>query len=235
LPDAQIDYPIGSLVRVRGRDWVVVPSENSDLVINLRPLSGHESESIGFLKALEGREIEEARFSAPDPSAAGDFVGGKLLRNAVRLDLRSGAGPFRSLGRISVRPRAYQFVPLIMALRLDPVRLLIADDVGVGKTIEAGLIARELLDRGDARKLCVLCPPHLCDQWHAELEQKFHIDAVIVRTSTIARLERSLPHGCTSLYHYYPHIIPPCFLVHRSPPHNQVGGTRANTEWQCIS
>ena len=66
------------------------------------------------------------------------------MRNAARLSLRSGAAPFHSLGRVSVRPRPYQFVPLIMALRLDPVRMLIADDVGVGKTIEAGLIAREL-------------------------------------------------------------------------------------------
>ena len=52
-----------------------------------------------------------------------------------------------------------------MALKLDPVRLLIADDVGVGKTIEALLIARELLDRGDIERTVVLCPPHLVDQW----------------------------------------------------------------------
>ena len=52
-----------------------------------------------------------------------------------------------------------------MALRLDPVRLLIADDVGVGKTIEAAMIARELLDRGAVRRICVLCAPHLCEQW----------------------------------------------------------------------
>src|SRR6185295_9091715 len=108
---------------------------------------------------------------------------------------RSGAGPFRSLGRISVRPRPFQIVPLLMALRLDPVRLLIADDVGIGKTIEAGLIARELLDRGDALRLCVLCPPHLCDQWQRELAEKFAIDAVVVRAGTLAQLERGLPPG----------------------------------------
>ena len=81
------------------------------------------------------------------------------------LSLRRGAGPFRSIGQISVEPRAYQLVPLLMALKLDPVRLLIADDVGVGKTIEALLIARELLDRGDIERTVVLCPPHLVDQW----------------------------------------------------------------------
>jgi len=61
--------------------------------------------------------------------------------------------------------RPYQFVPLIMSLRQAPVRLLIADDVGVGKTIEAAMIARELLDRGLAQRLAVLCPAHLSDQW----------------------------------------------------------------------
>ena len=64
--------------------------------------------------------------------------------------------PFRSLSRISIRPRVYQFVPLLMALRLDPVRMLIADDVGMGKTIEALLVARELYDRGEIRRLCAV-------------------------------------------------------------------------------
>ena len=67
-----------------------------------------------------------------------------------------------------------------MALKLDPVRLLIADDVGIGKTVEAALIARELLDRGEVQRLAVLCPPHLAEQWQAELRDKFHIDAELV-------------------------------------------------------
>jgi len=94
-----------------------------------------------------------------------------------------------------------------MALRLDPVRLLIADDVGVGKTIEAGMIARELLDRGVVRRLCVLCPAHLCDQWERELRQKFAIEATVVRPSTVARLERELPRQDLSIYEHYPHLI----------------------------
>jgi len=202
----QAKYSVGSLVRVRGRDWVVVPSEEEE-VLRLRPLSGSEQETIGIMRQVEESAVEESVFPAPEPSSAGDFVGSKLLRNAARLSLRSGAGPFRSVGRISVRPRPYQFVPLIMAMRLDPIRMLIADDVGVGKTIEAGLIARELLDRGEVRRLCVLCPPHLCDQWQAELDRYFHIHAEVVRTSTIARLERQVPRGDTSLYRYYPHLI----------------------------
>src|SRR5207302_763894 len=79
-----------------------------------------------------------------------------------------------------------------MALRQDPVRLLIGDDVGIGKTIEAGLIARELYDRGEIRRLAVLCPPHLCEQWEQELRSKFHFDAVVVRPGTVSRLEKQM-------------------------------------------
>ena len=108
-----------------------------------------------------------------------------------------------------------------MALRLDPVRLLIADDVGVGKTIEAGMIARELLDRGIARRLCVLCPAHLCDQWERELRQKFAIEAAVVRPSSVARLERELPRQDLSIYEHYPHLIASIDFVkaerHRGP------------------
>jgi superfamily II DNA or RNA helicase len=90
-----------------------------------------------------------------------------------------------------------------MALRTDPVRLLIADDVGVGKTIEALLITRELWDRGEIRRLCVLCPPSLCDQWQRELTEKFNLDATVIRSGTIGHLERSVPLS-RSIFEYYP-------------------------------
>jgi superfamily II DNA or RNA helicase len=93
-----------------------------------------------------------------------------------------------------------------MALKLDPVRLLIADDVGVGKTIEACLVVRELLDQGDASRLAVLCPPHLADQWQEEMSQKFHIEAEVVLPGTAARLERGLGLG-ESLFDRYPYVI----------------------------
>src|SRR2546425_101945 len=94
---------------------------------------------------------------------------------------------------MGVRPRPYQFVPLLMALRLDPVRLLIADDVGIGKTIEALLIARELLARGKISRPFILSPPYLCDQWQKELWEKFRISAEVVRSGTVSSLERQLP------------------------------------------
>jgi ERCC4-related helicase len=183
---------------------VVLPPDLPETV-RLRPLHGGEHEITSVHLGLE--TPEPAVFPAPKSNEAGDYIAGRLLRDAARLSLRSGAGPFRSLGRLSVRPRPYQFVPLIMALRLDQVRLLIADDVGIGKTVEAGLIASELLARGDARRLLVLCPPHLCDQWQEELQNKFHIHAEVVRTSTIARLERSVPRNGVGPFEYYPHLV----------------------------
>ncbi len=195
----------GTIVSLRGREWIVQPSDDPDVLL-LRPLVGSEAEALGIYLPLGVEEIQSASFPLPDPRRAGDLASATLLRDAVRLTLRSGAGPFRSLGRISVRPRPYQVVPLLMALRLNPVRLLIADDVGVGKTIEAGLIARELLDRGEIRRLVVLSPPYLCDQWQRELAEKFHIDAVVIRSGTVARLERRIPAG-RSIFEHFPYMV----------------------------
>jgi superfamily II DNA or RNA helicase len=182
----------GSLVKVRGREWVVQPGSLPDLVM-VKPLGGLDEELVGILPSIE--RIESASFAPPDPKDAGDHIACRLLRDAARISTRFGAGPFRSFAKIAVQPRPYQLVPLLMALRLDPVRLLIADDVGIGKTIEACLIARELLDRGEIHRFAVLCPPHLAEQWQRELRNKFHIDAELVLSSTIGRLERSFRIG----------------------------------------
>jgi superfamily II DNA or RNA helicase len=124
----------------------------------------------------------------------------------LTLSLRRGAGPFRSLGNVGVEPRSYQLVPLLMALKLDPVRLLIADDVGIGKTIEALLIVRELFDRGEIQRFTVLCPPHLVEQWVSELSTRFHFAAVAVTASSAARLEKGIPVGA-SLFEQYPATV----------------------------
>ncbi len=199
------EYRAGTLVRARGRDWVVLPQSDHEL-LRLRPLGGSDDESVGLFLPVEGDDVKSATFSPPDPARHGDFVSARLLMDAVRLNFRSGAGPFRSLGRIGVEPRSYQVVPLLMALRQDPVRLLIADDVGIGKTIESALIARELLDRAEIRRMAVLCPPHLCEQWQEQLVTKFRIDAEVVRPGTVARLERNLPIG-RSLFDEYPFVV----------------------------
>jgi superfamily II DNA or RNA helicase len=196
-------FAVGSLVRVRGREWVVLPESEPDLLV-LRPLGSTDAEIAGILTDLE--EIQSATFAPPDPTQPGDARSAALLRDALRLGFRSSAGPFRSFGSLSVEPRPYQLVPLLMALKQDPVRLLIADDVGIGKTIESALIAAELLATGTARRLAVLTPPHLAEQWQSELQTKFHIAAVPVLASTARRLERGLGIG-ESLFERHDHVI----------------------------
>ena len=199
-----MNYAPGSLVRVRGREWVVLPEQQTEDRLTLRPLDGSDRETVTIAPELES--VTSATFALPDSEELGDARSCRLLRDAVRLGFRATGGPFRSFGHIAVEPRPYQLVPLLMALKQDPVRLLIADDVGIGKTIEAALIARELLDRGEVGCLAVLCPPQLAEQWQRELEDKFHIVAELVLPSTVRRLEKGLGVD-ESLFAKYPHTI----------------------------
>ncbi len=198
-----MSFAVGSLVRTRGREWVVLPESNDNLLI-LRPLGGTEDEVTGIVTSIE--TVHPAVFDLPDPTLVGDYRSCKLLRDAVRLGFRSSAGPFRSFGRIAIEPRPYQLVPLLMSLKLDPVKILIADDVGIGKTIEACLIAKELIDRGEVNGITVLCPPHLAEQWQKELKEKFNIETELVLPSTVTRLEK----GCgfsQSLFEIHPFTV----------------------------
>lgn len=207
-------FPPGTLVKARGREWVVLP-DSSDAVLLVRPIGGLDEEVVGICRIIE--PVTSASFSLPNPEQPGDFNSCRVLRDAARLSTRSAAGPFRSFGKIAVDPRPYQLVPLLMAMRLDPIRLLIADDVGIGKTVEACLIAKELLERGEASRLAVLCPPHLAEQWQKEMAEKFHIDAELVLSSTVQRLERGLQPG-ESIYQRYRHIIVSTDFI-KSPRH----------------
>ena len=202
---AEIAYTPGNIVKARGREWVVLPETRDDLV-KLRPLGGSEDDATLIYLPLEPEPPVAASFELPDPTRPGSQAAALLLRDALRLKLRAGAGPFRSFGNISVEPRAYQLVPLLMALKLATLRLLIADDVGVGKTIEAGLIAREMLDRGEVERFTVICPPHLCEQWQGELASKFNMEAEVVRTGTATRLERGLRPD-ESIFEVYPFTV----------------------------
>ncbi|MCU0975779.1 MAG: DEAD/DEAH box helicase [Steroidobacteraceae bacterium] len=195
------EFTIGSLVRARGRDWVVQPG-SANPMLHLRPLGGSDDDGAWLHLGLEP-DVSPARFPRPDPACRASQDAAALLADALLMSLRRGAGPFRSFGQLAFEPRAYQLVPLMMALRLDTVRLLIADDVGIGKTIEAGMIARELLDRGEIRRIAVLCPPHLVDQWVLELAHRFHLAAEPVTAATAGRLERGLP-PATSIFEAHP-------------------------------
>ncbi len=194
----------GALVSARGREWVVLPGSTEETLL-LRPLGGRDDEGAGIYLP-EGEEVTPASFALPDSEHPGDWRSCHLLRTAVRLGFRSAAGPFRSFAGIAFEPRSYQLVPLLMALKLDPVRILIADDVGIGKTIEASLIAKELLERGEATGLAVLTPPHLAEQWHRELRDKFHLETELVLANTAPRLERSC-HVGQSLFEVHRHVV----------------------------
>lgn len=200
-----VNFTPGDLVRARGREWVTLPSPGEGLLA-LRPLSGNENDIVVLAPDLELTQVEAARFDLPDDARTTVQSKAALLADALRLTLRRGAGPFRSAAQLAFEPRTYQLVPLLMALRLQVPRLLIADDVGIGKTIEAGLILRELMDRGEVDAFSVLCPPHLVDQWIIELKDRFGIDAVAVTSGTAARLERNLPLAQT-LFDAYPFTV----------------------------
>ncbi|MFI1710933.1 helicase-related protein [Streptomyces griseoruber] len=206
-------FSAGSLVKARGREWVVLPESEPDLLV-LRPLGGSDDD---IAAVFPFEPVEEAHFAPPEPTDLGDQRAAGLLRTALRVGFRSGAGPFRSLAGIAVEPRAYQLVPLLMALRQKTVRLLISDDVGIGKTVEAGLVASELLAQGEASGLAVLCSPALAEQWQQELRGKFGIDAELVLSSTVSRLERGLDLG-QSLFDRYPNVIVSTDFI-KSPRH----------------
>ena len=197
----------GKLISLRGRDWVVLPSDDTDLLV-VKPLGGSDDETTGIYLpfGIEHDAPRDARFPPPEAADLGDIATARLLYDSARLAFRNGAGPFRALAKLSFRPRAYQIVPLVMALRQETVRLLIADDVGVGKTVEALLLTRELMERRRIRRFAVICLPHLCDQWQQEIRDKLDIEAVIIRSSTQARLDRQIQ-GDTSVYDYYPYQI----------------------------
>ena len=183
MSEQELEFKTGMIVNTRGRDWIVLPSEDKDL-LRLKPLDGSEDDCVGIYMPLKmpRDEVKPAQFGLPTIDDLGSARSAKLLYDASRLTLRNAAGPFRCAAKLSFRPRSYQMVPLIMALKQEnPIRLLIADDVGIGKTVEALLIAKELLERREIKRFAVLCPPHLCEQWQTELKDKFNIDAVIIR------------------------------------------------------
>ena len=200
-------YQPGTLVNVRNRDWVVMPSKDVKL-LRIKPLGGTQDEETGIYLplAFDDDNVKPAQFPLPTVHDAGSYESARILYNASRLSFRKGAGPFRSLAKYSFRPRSYQMIPLIMALRQEKIRLLIADDVGVGKTIEALMVVDEFLERRIVDRFAVICLPHLCDQWQQEIKDKFDIDAVIIRSNTQAKLDREI-HGDESVYSYYPYQI----------------------------
>lgn len=190
-----MEYKTGTLVEFRSRPWVVQQSNDANLMV-LKPLGGTDAETVGIYLPLYGDQLTIKPYNFRKPSTddltRGYQSAARTLYDACRLSFRDIAGPFQCLGRLSFEPRPYQLVPLILALKQEKIRLLISDDVGIGKTLESLLIAKELLDRHEISRFAVVCLPHLCEQWQNEIKDKFGLDAEILRSSTVSRLEKKL-------------------------------------------
>ena len=209
---ATYDVPrAGMLATVRNRSGVVAavePFEGDTGVLNLVHVEYKDGRSPAeerMLWELEpGRRLLEPT-TLPDPTSADamppeDFDA--LLRAARWTALSpylgpDGKGPPRHEPLASpfhgaVRPEDYQLVPLLKALRMPRVSLPIADDLGLGKTIEAGLILTELLLRRRIRRVLVLAPAALRWQWRDELWEKFSLPFEVVDRHQTDRTRRRL-------------------------------------------
>lgn len=209
---ALADPEVGLLVRVRGQQWVVIAVDRSRQPIDelapaelpgrtLVSLSSVSDEDLGRELTLvweiePGREIVEAtklpavdagRFD--DPQRLGAFLDAVRWGTIASADTATLQAPFRS----GITIETYQLAPVARALTMPRVNLLIADDVGLGKTIEAGLVAQELLLRHRARRMMVVCPATLTGKWKSEMDEKFGLDFTILNAETLRELRRS--HG----------------------------------------
>ena len=192
----------GQLVEVRRRQWVVsdvegsafsTGSSNQQHLVTLASLDEDAlGETLQVVWQLEpgAQVLEKAglpQITGVDSSdrleAFLDAVRWGAVTNADRSFLHA---PFRS--GISIED--YQLDPLVRAVDMARVNLLIADDVGLGKTIEAGLIIQEMLVRHRARTVFVVCPATLLVKWQTEMLEKFGLEFRIVDTEYIKRLRR---------------------------------------------
>ena len=213
----QIPEP-GQLVEVRRRQWVVTQVDSSgafrklDQIEHLVTLESIDEDSSGeelqVIWQLEvGAKILE---KAGLPNITGYDPNYKLdaFLDAVRWGAASNAdrkflqAPFRS----GITIEDYQLDPLVRAIDMARVNLLIADDVGLGKTIEAGLVIQELLIRHRARTVLVVCPASLQVKWQMEMQEKFGLEFRIVDTEYVRMLrrERGLQ---TNPWTSYPRLI----------------------------
>lgn len=193
----------GDIVTIRNRLWRV-DSRHSD-ILNATCIDGDSAESHRFFIPFE--KIEKGHIQYPHPDKIGDVATNRLLVQAFQYSMIHGTAPLMSLRTSAVIPTEYQIAPVIMALNQGArVRMLIADDVGLGKTIEAGLIASELKSRKLASRILVICPQNLRDQWQDALKYFFRIDAKIFSSVHLRGLERNIPPGMNP-WEYYPYII----------------------------
>ena len=198
----------GNLVRVRDRYWVVESVRQSSRpldpvssngwtrhhLVSLVPIDdkGSPAPLSVFWETEPGTEIRP-QAELPDPHDGVDesetfaaFLDAARWGAIASADPRSFQSPFRA----GIDIEDYQLLPLVEALRMPRVCLLIADDVGLGKTVEAGLVAQELVLRNQAQKIVVVCPPSLCRKWQREMSEQFGLGFQIVDAEHVRWLRR---------------------------------------------
>ncbi|GLZ14516.1 helicase SNF2 family protein [Actinomadura sp. NBRC 104425] len=204
---------IGSLVAVRGQRWVVSeiePAKASTLVTLQSVEDGRYGETISVIWEVEpGRrtlpsgslpEVETGGFDPPERLAA--FLDAIRWSAVTSADVKTLQAPFRS----GVAIENYQLEPVARAVDAPRVNLLLADDVGLGKTIEAGLVAQELLLRHRARRVMIVCPAGLTLKWRDEMAEKFGLDFTIIDSERCAIVRRT--HGsAANPFEVYPLTI----------------------------
>ena len=204
------DVPVsGALVGVRDRRWVVVDVARSTQPADVVGAPEHGPEHLVTLASVDDDEYEEARFvweiepgahtidraalppldlSRVDaPGALEAFLDAVRWGAVTSADARALQAPFRA----GITIEDYQLDPVVRALRMPASNLLIADDVGLGKTIEAGLVVQELLLRHRARTVLVVCPAALQVQWRDQMREKFGLEFRIVDAELLRTLRRT--------------------------------------------
>lgn len=201
----------GQVVNVRGSTWAVADVRQQGLVrspadegtpglTHVVDLQSLEEDRLGQELSVVW-ELEVGHTTLPDqglpetigpdgfddPNTLAAFVDAVRWGAVTSADPNSYQAPFRS-GAIV---KAYQLEPLRRALQSSRTNLLLADDVGLGKTIEAGLVIQELLLRHRARSVIIVCPPSLSLKWQDEMREKFGLDFVIVNSDLMAQVRRS--------------------------------------------
>jgi SNF2 family DNA or RNA helicase len=195
---------LGQLVVVRKRPFVVmelVPSAVSSVTAtkdtgHLIKLSSVEDDGLGeelqVLWELEPGTSVHEKSTLPEPTSFDDPKRLQAFLDAVRWgaisqsDDRALHSPFRS----GIEIDDYQLDPVVRALSMPRVNLLIADDVGLGKTIEAGLVVQEMILRHRVRSVLIVCPSSLQLQWRDEMRDKFGLEFRIVDSEGISQLRR---------------------------------------------
>lgn len=169
--------------------------------------------SVSWLPVSALEPVEKAPKSLADRFADGRFVEPAWLRRRltrIRVTGRLSEVVY-SMEATNTDFYAFQFKPVLKLLGSPTDALLIADEVGLGKTIEAGLIWTELRARFESNRLLVVCPKTLCEKWRIELDRRFGVDARIVKAGELLRLlvERGIGARSFAAISSLPSLRPP--------------------------